>query len=368
MILQTTELGQRGYKLKSSTLIVLVLALIGLTLLFPMNPSIRIMLAFVILIIAFVLFLFRVQDAWFPYFLALPSLFTLFCLTVIPIGFLVWTSIHNVSIKNFDKHWSFSGLKNFSYFFTEDPLFYRALGRTLQFFVLGLLFQLILGMALAILLNRKFACRNVFSTILLLPIMTNSIVVGILWKYMLNFDRGFVNLVLTGLGIPRLPWLTNQPLPLLNKLPIIGQWLATELNFNYSFFTILFVNTWQSTPMVFLLLSAGLSALPLEPFEAAKIDGASGWQVFKYLTLPMLRPIIKIVLTVRGIDIMKTFGVIWALFGNASITTTLNIHIHTVGLSTHNYGRSSALSLIVAVITFLLYFSMNKLLPDGDQS
>lgn len=334
----------------------------------PMVQANRVILIILFLLIEFVFVLSRVRDQWFPVMLSIPSVITLMGLTVVPIWFLLWTSVHNVTILNFDGKWPFIGLGNYSYFFKEDPLFMRALIRSLQFFFFGLVFQLSLGMAIAVLLDRKFPFRNVFSTIMLLPIMTNSIVIGILWKYMLNFDKGFVNLLLMKLGLTGQPWLTNQTFPFLSRFPVFGQWLANNLNFNYAFFTIVFVNTWQSTPMVYLLFSAGLAALPPEPFEAAKIDGATGWQRFTYLTLPMLKPVIKIVLTVRGIDILKTFGVIWALFGNASITTTLNIHIHTVGLSTHNYGRSSALSLIVAGITFILYFLMNKLLPDGDRT
>ncbi len=347
--------------------IIITLLLLVLLMLIPLTQATRVLLVISVLLLEFMFTLSRVHDRWFPGMLSVPSVITLVGLTAIPVGFLIWTSLHTVTILNFDGKWPFSGFNNFIYFFKDDPLFFRALVRSLQFFVFGLVFQLIIGMAIAVLLDRKFPFRNVFSTIMLLPIMTNSIVIGILWKYMLNYDRGFVNLFLGKIGITGQPWLTNQAFPFLNKFPILGQWLANNLNFNFAFFTIIFVNTWQSTPMVFLLFSAGLAALPPEPFEAAKIDGATGWQRFRYLTLPMLKPVIKILLTVRGIDIMKTFGVIWALFGNASITTTLNIHIHTVGLSTNNYGRSSALSLIVAGITFLLYFLMNKLLPDGDK-
>lgn len=345
----------------------LALIVIFALLMIPMTQANRVLSISAVLLLEFVFVLSRVRDQWFPVMLSVPSVFTLLGLTVVPIVFLVWTSIHNVTIINFDAKWPFVGMANYRYFFKDDPLFMRALVRSLQFFFFGLIFQLSLGMAIAVLLDRKFPFRTVFSTIMLLPIMTNSIVIGILWKFMLNFDRGFVNLFLMKLGIASQPWLTNQTFPFLEKFPVLGQWLANNLNFNYAFFTIIFVNTWQSTPMVYLLFSAGLAALPPEPFEAAKIDGASGWQRFRFLTLPMMKPVIKIVLTVRGIDILKTFGVIWALFGNASITTTLNIHIHTVGLSTHNYGRSSALSLIVAGITFILYFLMNKLLPDGDR-
>lgn len=332
----------------------------------PIPSAQKISIGSIIFLALFIFWLSRVPDRIFPYFLSVPSLIILIGITLIPVGFLIWVSIHKVTLINFRKVWPFTGLKNYLYLLREDPLFIPSLIRSLQLLFFGLLFQLIFGMGLALLLNRKFKFRNVVATVLLLPVMTNSIVIGMLWKYMLNYYNGFINLLLLKFGIPRQPWLTNQGLPLIKDLPIIGDWLSKQLNFNFAFFSIIFTNTWQWTPMVFLLLSAGLSSLPQEPFEAARVDGASGWQTFRYLTLPMLRPVIKVVLIIRGIDLMKTFGMIWALFGNAPITATLNIHIYTVGLSTHNYGRSSALSLITAGITLTLYFLFQKFYAGKD--
>ncbi len=335
-------------------------------LLAPLSAARRLSLGAFLFLLLFTIVLSRTPDRIFPYALAIPSLVILIGITLVPIGFLLWVSIHTVTLLNFRKQWPFAGLENYRFLLVDDPLFLPALIRSLELLFLGLLFQLILGFALALLLNRGFRFRSTVSTILLLPVMTNSIVVGMLWKYMLNYYNGFINLVLLKLGLSPQPWLTNQGLPLLRDLPLVGEWLARHLNVNYAFFSIIFTNTWQWTPMVFLLLSAGLAALPQEPFEAARVDGASAWQMFRYVTLPMLKPVVKVVLLIRGIDIMKTFGVIWALFGNAPITTTLNIHIHTVGLATHNYGRSSALSLIVAAITLGLYFLFQRFFPEGE--
>jgi multiple sugar transport system permease protein len=344
---------------------VLILGTAVLSLL-PFPTSIKITSASAVFLVLFVLWLPRVPERLFPYALSVPSLLILMAITLVPIGFLVWVSLHRVTLVNFRKDWPFTGLDNYLFLAREDPLFIPCLVRSLQLLFFGLIFQLVLGMGLAVLLNRKFRFRNLVGTVLLLPVMTNSIVIGMLWKYMLSYYNGFINLLLIKFGIPAQPWLTNQVLPGVSRLPVVGAWLGQNLNLNFAFFSIIATNTWQWTPMVFLLLSAGLASLPSEPFEAAKVDGASGWQTFRYLTLPMLKPVIKVVLVIRGIDIMKTFGMIWALFGNASITSTLNIHIHTVGLYTHNYGRSSALSLLVVGLTLLLYLLFQKLFPEGD--
>lgn len=354
----------KRYFLLLSSIILIFCALTIIVL--PFTASLKIIFGSIIFLILFLLWLSRVPESLFPYFLSIPSLLILIGITLIPIGFLIWVSIHRVTLINFRKEWPFVGLGNYLHLLLEDPLFIPCLIRSLQLLFFGLIFQLVLGMGLALLLNRKFKFRNVVSTVLLLPVMTNSIVIGMLWKYMLNYYNGFINLFIGKLGIPPQPWLTNEGLPLIRNLPWIGDWLSKQLNFNFAFFSIIFTNTWQWTPMVFLLLSAGLASLPMEPFEAARVDGANGWQIFRYITLPMLRPVIKVVLVIRGIDIMKTFGMIWALFGNAPITSTLNIHIHTVGLSTHNYGRSSALSLMVVGLTLVIYLLFQRFFPEGE--
>ena len=308
----------------------------------------------------YLVWLAKVSDRVFPYFLAIPSLIIMAAVILLPIIYLVWVSLHQVAMRNFHSHWPFVGLQNYINLIKNDPLFVPSLVRSLQLLFFGVVFQLLLGLCLALLLDRPFRLKPIVSTILLLPIMTNSVVVGMVWKHMLNFYNGFINLVLNKVGLASQPWLTNQPLPFFKDLPLIGEWLVTRFNFNYAFLSIILTNTWQSTPMEFLLLTAGLNSLPTEPFEAAKVDGASYWQTLRYITLPMLRPVIGVVIVIRGIDIMKTFGMIWALFGNAPFTRTLNVHIHTLGLSSHNYGSSSALSIIVAVLTLGIYFVFQK--------
>lgn len=315
--------------------------------------------------IIYLVWLAQVNEKLFSYFLAIPSLLIMVTVILIPIGYLIWVSVHRVAMRNFNSEWPFVGLQNYINLLTNDPLFIPSLIRSLQLLFFGIAFQLFFGLCLALLFDRNFRLKPLVSTILLLPIMTNSVVVGMVWKHMLNFYNGFVNLALVAVGGTPKPWLTNEPLPFFLQIPFIGEWLVTKLNFNYAFLSIIITNTWQWTPMVFLLLTAGLSSLPIEPFEAAKVDGASYWQVLKYVTLPMLRPVIGVVIVIRGIDIMKTFGMIWALFGNAPFTRTLNIHIHTLGLSSHNYGQSSALSIIVAILTISIYYVFQKFGTKG---
>lgn len=329
--------------------------LLGLAAVLPLSASHRISAGALVFLTLYLLLLARSSDRLFQYLLLVPCLVILIGITVVPLGYLAWLSLHQVTIVNFLKSKPFVGARNYLTLFVDDPLFIPVLVRSLQLLILGVALQLALGLVLALLCNREFRLRPAVTTILLLPIMTSSIVVGMLWKYMLYHYNGFINLLLRAIGVPPQPWLTNEGLPWIRDLPYVGVWLVNTLNFNYAFLSVLLTNTWQWTPLAFLLLWGGLASLPQEVFEAARVDGATAWQTLRYVTLPMLSPIIAVVVVIRGIDLMKIFGMIWALFGNAPIARTLNIHIHTVGIASQNYGIGAALSILVATGTVLLF-------------
>jgi multiple sugar transport system permease protein len=261
----------------------------------------------------------------------------------------VYLAFFRVTILNFRSAWPFAGLDNFVTVLRDDPLFWPTLVRTVELLVLGLAFQFALGFALALWLNRRVRHESWLATLILLPMMTNTIVVGVLWKHVLNFYNGLLNLLLGLVGVEPRPWLTTTPLEPVEALPGIGPWLVEHGNATYGFLSILLTSTWQWMPFMFLLLRAGLRSLPTEPYEAARIDGASAWQTFRYLTL------IGVVLLVRAVDILKTFGLIWALFGNATPTRVLPIHIYTVGIQTQDYSQGAVLSLMLAALSVLVY-------------
>jgi multiple sugar transport system permease protein len=178
---------------------------------------------------------------------------------------------------------------------------------------------------------------------------------------MFNLDLGFINQLFQTLRINRQPWLTSTPLPFISNIPIIGQVLVKHFNANYAFMCIIFVEVWYMTPFVFIVLLAGLRSLPAEPFEAAKIDGANVIQMFQKITLPLLRPVILVVLLLRLIGAMKAFEGIWALFGSAVETRTLNIHIYTVGAVENYYSRGAALSVILLLISIGITIIYNRI-------
>ncbi len=294
------------------------------------------------------------DDRHLKWMLIIPSTVVLSVISIIPLFYLVHLSLRRITMINFRTGGEFSGLQNFRFLLFQDPLFWPVLFRTIEYVLITLTLQFLIGLGLALLLNRDFRGQNLISNILLIPIMTTPIVIANLWKYLLNLNNGGINNMLDqAFGLPPIPWLTNQPLPLIASLPG-ADWLATHLNLNYAFASIVLVNVWQWTPFVFLLLLAGLKSLPTEPLEAARVDGASAWQRLRFVTLPMLRPVISVILLIRLVDLMKVYDQIWALFGNATFVRTLNVHIFTIGITNQNYGVGAALSLIVLMIVLVL--------------
>lgn len=291
-------------------------------------------------------------DRYIKYTLILPSVVVMIAVTIVPVVFLVWMSLTDVKLMNFNKTWNFVGLANYVHFFTKDRLFFPTLFRTLEYTVLALVSQLVIGMALALLLQNRFRGRNLVSSFLIIPVMTCPIVIAMLWKSMMNSQTGVINNIIRRFGGEGINWLTNDPLTFIQNIPLVGEFLVSKANGTIGFFSILLVNTWQWTPFVFLMILAGLNSLPREPFEAAAVDGASQWQVFRNITMPLLRPVLNVVVLMRLIDLMKVYDQIYALFGDNITMRTLNIHIFSIGLTNQNYGRGSALSIIV--LTFII--------------
>ncbi len=295
------------------------------------------------------------KNSYLKYLLVAPSVLLLSVVSIIPIGYVAWLSVQNITMLNFRKGGVFVGFANYVKVFTKDPLFWPAFVRTLEYVAITIIIQLLLGFVLALLLNNDFKGRNLINNALLIPVMTTPIVIATLWKYLLNFNNGGINIMLNQFfGIQALPWLTNKPLPYVEQF--LGPSATQFLNLNYGFVSIVLVNVWQWTPFVFLLLYAGLRSLPLDIYEAAKVDGASYAQTLRFITLPLLKPVITVVFLLRLVDLMKVFDQIWALFGNATFMRTLNIHLYTVGLMNQNYGMGAAYSVIVLALS--LSFSL----------
>jgi multiple sugar transport system permease protein len=266
---------------------------------------------------------------------ALPAWLILLAVFLLPSLVTVYLSVRNEQIGSFLPP-EFVGLENFR---TElgNPVFWQALLTTLTIMGLGLAVQMPLGLGLALLLHRQLAGTRLFRSALLVPMLLTPIAVGLMWRFMFDTDLGVVNWILREIGLGGVNWLG-------------AGWPAI--------WAVVIVDSWQSIPLVMLMLLAGLGGLSQEPLEAARLDGASGWQALLYVTLPMLRPILLVVLTIRLIDLFKIFDVIYILTsrgGPGTATQTLGLLTYNTGFIFLATSRAAALGVIVMVMCLPLY-------------
>ncbi|PLS18645.1 sugar ABC transporter permease [Bacillus sp. M6-12] len=227
-------------------------------------------------------------------------------------------------------------LDNFKELLFEDPRFWPAFFRTFYFTALALVFQTVLGVAIAVLFNRKFRGNQLIKTLFLLPMVSTPVAVGLVWLLIFEPSIGFANEFLSYLGIDPQLWLASPT----QALPAIA-----------------LVDTWQWTPMITLITLAGLSQIPGEYYEAAAVDGANSWQVFWKITFPLLLPTIFAAVLLRAIDAIKQFDLIYAMTqgGPGYATETLNIYGFVNGFQYFRLGYTS--SILVLFFMIVLGFS-----------
>ena len=274
----------------------------------------------------------------YKHWLTLPAVIAMVVVLVFPLFYSFGTSLTRYMLNRPD-------LRDFYWFnnYKEvllDPRIYSTMWTTIKFTLGALTVELILGYILASSLVKIPKFRNIFISVLMVPMMISPIAVGLLWRLLLHPDLGIVNYFLDLIGIGGRPWLAVQ---------------STALA------TVVFIEVWQWTPFVMILIYAGLLSMPEEPFEAATIDGASNWQQFRYLTLPFLRYVIIVTAMLRVIDLIKTYDLIFILTrgGPGSSTETFAFYVFYLGFIKLNLGQAAAASylfvVIVALVTAFLF-------------
>jgi multiple sugar transport system permease protein len=270
-----------------------------------------------------------------------PAAITLLVLVVFPILYTVWMSFHSWT-GQIQTPPQAIGLANYTQALLHDTRMWHAIWRMLIFGGLGIAFQTILGVGMALLFHREFPGKSVVRTIAILPMVTTPVVIALTWTLILNPTQGAIPYIFFKLGLPQVLWLADPKIVLL---------------------TLILVDTWEWTPLIMLITLAGLSALPNEPLEAARIDGASSWQIFWQIILPLLRPAIMVAVLLRGIDAIKTFDIIYAMTqggpGNAS--ETMNIYVFQQAFNYQQIGYASALLVIFFIIVLLLALVLIRL-------
>jgi multiple sugar transport system permease protein len=265
-------------------------------------------------------------------------------MVVFPLAYTAWLSLTD-AFGAVNAETRFLGLTNYADALGDTRRFWPSVGRTAVFTVAAVALELVLGLALAMLLRRPFRGMRWMRTILMIPLLATPVAVGVLWLLILDPTVGIANALLGLVGIPPQPFLGSvaQSLP-----------------------TLVLIDVWQWTPMMTLLLLAGLTTLPEEPEEAALVDGATAWQRFRLVTLPMLGTTIVTALVLRSVDALKTFDLIYATKGAGGGSSyeaeTLNVYAYGITFDYSEYGLAAAVLvlftvLIIGIVVVLRYRS-----------
>jgi len=264
------------------------------------------------------------------YLLPAPAVIAIAAMMIFPVVYTFWLSFHEWFASS-PKSPVFVGLENYYTLIVADPRFQGAFVRTFVFTVLAVGLQTVLGITMALVFNEEFSGRGLFRTLFLLPMMATPVAVSLVWLMMFDPTSGLLNYLLDLVGVGPSLWVADPNLALL---------------------CLVVVDSWKFTPLIMLIVLAGLSALPPEPYESAVIDGASAPQLFWHITLPLLRPTIMVAVLFRAIDALKTFDSIFVITrgGPLYATETLNIYSFVTAFQYFNMGYSSALLVIFFVI------------------
>lgn len=272
-------------------------------------------------------------------FMSLSAIILLVCIAG-PMIYSFITSFFDTNLRN-PGLGNFVGLANYIESF-QSEYFRASMGITALFTVLVVLFEFLVGFAIALLLNKKIRGKNIFFSIIIIPMMISPIAVGLTWRLLLHPELGVINYVLSSLGLPAHAWLGSA---------------------RFALATVVFVDIWQQVPYMVLVLMAGLVSLPSEPYEAASIDGASRIQTFFRLTLPMMLPNILVALLLRTINALKTYDLIYVLTkgGPGTSTEMISYHIYKRAFTYLDIGSASAMSYILMAVVIPLSYVFIKL-------
>ncbi|MFZ4287680.1 carbohydrate ABC transporter permease [Variovorax sp. HJSM1_2] len=264
-----------------------------------------------------------------------PAVIVVIAVIVFPWLFTLWMSLFDWKIGS---KATFAGLSNYVDL-AHNTRFLESIAHTLIFTAMAVAAPLVLGTLAALVFNQKFPGQGFLRGAFVLPMMATPVAIALVWVMMFHPQQGVLNYLLSLLGIPPSEWVYSPRL---------------------SIACLVLVDIWQWTPLVMLIVLGGLASLPADPFEAALMEGASRWQTFRYVTLPMLLPFILVAGVVRMIDALKTFDTIYVITqgGPGTSSETINIYLYLQAFSFYQIGKSSA----VVVVFFALVVGLSLLL------
>ncbi len=273
-----------------------------------------------------------------PYMFMAPAVIVMAVALLYPIGYMIYASFLDWNPSQRIGEAEFVGLRNYINLL-GDASFRESFWVTLKFAAVVVTLEMCLGVGLALLLDRNIRGMSLLRTLFILPMMIAPIVVGLMWRYMYHPTVGIFNQTLKGLGFEPIPWLSD------------GDW---------AFASVVIADVWQWTPFIFILSLAALQSLPRSAMEAARIDGATGWQQIIYIKLPLMMPVLIVTALLRLIDAFKVLEVILVLTngGPGLSTEILSLRISRTASEFRELGEAAAMSNYLLILLLILTFGM----------
>jgi multiple sugar transport system permease protein len=265
-------------------------------------------------------------------FMVTPSMALIALVAVYPVIYGIWLSLHQYSLitAGLSRWASPAGLGNYKAALS-DPDFWSAFRITIEFTVASVFLETVLGLAMALIMKEAFKGQGLVRTVVLVPWAVLTVVTAIMWKTIFDPNLGFVNQLLGTKTV----WLGKEPDALL---------------------VMIFADTWKTAPFMALLLLAGLQVIPSDIYEAAKVDGATTWQRFVRITLPLLTPALLVALIFRTMDALRAFDLPKVLTNGANGTTTLSLLAQRTFQENRLYGQGSAIAILTFIVVMIVAF------------
>lgn len=279
------------------------------------------------------------KKKWLPYLLVSPYLVFVIVFVIFPVLFCFFLTFNKWNIISPMK---FIGADNYSRLI-HDRLFWKAIGNTLKFLLLHIPLQLVISLFLAYLLNQKIKAASFFRASFFMPVIVSGVVVTILWQQLLGYDAGLINRILMGLGATKIGWLTDP---------------------DVAIYSIAVMATWKNVGLYIILFLVGLQTVPTQYYEAAKMEGASRWQQFYHITLPMINPTIFMVVILSTIGGFSLFIEPYIMTGGGPLNTTLSavLYIYKQAFQYYNMGYSATLGFFYAIMIMTVVVIQKKLI------
>ena len=262
---------------------------------------------------------------------AVPAALVVATVIVFPWLFTLFMSVHEWKVSG---NVYYVGLANYAHLI-RDQRFLWAVARTLYFTTASVILPVVIGIWAAVCFARKFRLRGAARTVFILPMMATPVAIALVWTMMFHPQLGVLNYLLTSVGLPPSSWVYSAD----TVIP-----------------TLVMVETWQWTPLVMLIVLGGISSLPIDPYEAAVIDGATSWQMFRYITLPLVWPFIVVAGVMRIIDALKAFDTIFVITngGPGTASETINMLLYQTAFGYYDLGYASAMVVVFFALIMLL--------------